>query len=310
MKLYRESVSDDGDDDEKDSLLPEVKEGESADVKKIKPEQHFTEPPPRYSEASLVKALEEHGIGRPSTYAAIISTIQNRGYVRQEKRRFVPEDVGRIVNKFLTEHFAKYVELGFTAEMEEALDEVSRGERDWQPVLKDFWSPFKAQVEDKLTSVKKSDVTSEKTGETCPECKTGEMIIRLGKFGRFKGCSNYPECKHIENLDGSAPKEKEPPKPTGVDCPKCEGGHIVERKSRRGKIFYGCNQFPKCKYALWNKPVLEPCPNCGNDFITVKELKKGTVKQCPECNWQDPPAAPAKSKTASKSKTKAKSKKA
>lgn len=293
LKVYHEAT-DNGDADDKDKLLPSVNENDPMDLRKLSPEQHFTEPPPRYSEATLVKSLEENGIGRPSTYAAIISTIQDRGYVKQEKRRFIPEDVGRIVNKFLVEHFSRYVDLGFTAEMEETLDEISRGEKHWKPVLKEFWSPFKTQIDDKIESVKKSDVTSEATGEKCPSCGEGELVIRLGRYGKFKGCNRYPECKHIENLEGNTAAEpKEPPKSTGIKCPQCDKNDILERKSRRGKIFYGCGGFPKCKYALWNKPIAEPCPSCGNSFITVKETKRdGITKICPneECGWQDPPA--------------------
>lgn len=305
LKAYQVSTEGGADSSDKDKLLPKVNEADVMDLKKLMPEQHFTEPPPRYSEATLVKALEENGIGRPSTYASIISTIQDRGYVSQEKRRLTPEDVGRIVNKFLVEHFSKYVDLGFTADMENTLDEISRGEKKWKPVLKEFWSPFKTQVDDKIESVKKSDITSEKTGEKCPTCGKGELLIRLGRYGKFKGCDQYPECKHIENLGEKNDAPKEPPKSTGIKCPQCDTNDILERKSRRGKIFYGCGGFPKCKYALWNKPIEEPCPSCGNSFITMKETKRdGVTKICPneECGWQDPPAKakPATKKAATK----------
>jgi DNA topoisomerase-1 len=309
LKAYQASQSSSADED-KDKLLPAVNEKDKMDLKKLMPEQHFTEPPPRYSEATLVKELEENGIGRPSTYASIISTIQDRGYVSQEKRRLMPEDVGRIVNKFLVQHFPRYVDLGFTAEMESTLDEISRGEKNWKPVLKEFWSPFKSQVDEKIESVKKSDVTSEATGEKCPTCGEGELLIRLGRYGKFKGCNRYPECKHIENLAGNtASAPKEPPKSTGIECPQCGKNEILERKSRRGKIFYGCGGFPKCKYALWNKPIPEPCPSCGNTFITMKETKRdGVTKICPneECGWQDPPAKAKAAKKKLAKKTTAK----
>ena len=300
IKVYRESVDDNASDGLDESLLPDVKEGQAMDAKTIKPEQHFTEPPPRFSEATLVKALEEHGIGRPSTYASIISTLQDRGYVHTEQRRFFPEDVGIVVNKFLTEHFETYVDIGFTANMEDKLDAISRGEDEWQPMLAKFWQPFHERVVDKTESVKKSDVTTESTGETCPTCKEGELVIRLGRYGRFKGCNRYPECKHIENLDGSTNKPKEPPKPTGFDCPDCSDGEIVERKSRRGKVFYGCNQYPKCKFAMWDAPQAQKCPECGCPVTGEKETKRlGTVRKCPKCAWQDPPA-PAKKAGAKK----------
>ena len=282
-----------------------VNENDDMALKELKPEQHFTEPPPRYSEASLVKVLEENGVGRPSTYAAIVSTIQDRGYVRQEKKRFHPEDVGRIVSKFLVEHFPKYVDVNFTAEMEEELDEVSRGEREWRPMMAEFWTPFKELVDDKIVSVKKSDVTTEATGEVCPTCNEGELLIRLGKYGRFKGCSRYPECKHIENLNGNNEDEGEKPQleDTGVICPSCKDGTMVERKSRRGKTFYSCSTYPKCDYAVWDKPTdSEGCPDCNWPFITLKQKKSGEVKKCPNCDWQDPPMTEAEKKRAAAAK--------
>lgn len=286
----------------KDVLLPALKTSDDVTVEKIKPEQHFTEPPPRYSEATLVKTLEEYGIGRPSTYAAILSTIQDRGYVRLEQRRFHPEDVGRVVTKFLTEHFEQYVDYDFTANMEDELDAISRGEKDWKPTLRDFWQPFKTRVDDKIESVKKSDVTSESTGEKCPICDSGELLIRLGRFGKFKGCNNYPECKHTEPLEGREEGPKAEPVDTGVVCPTCKEGSMVERKSRRGKIFYSCSTYPTCKYATWDKPIDKCCPSCAWPILTEKETKRyGLVTKCPQedCDWQDPPA-PAKKATTTK----------
>jgi DNA topoisomerase-1 len=300
MKVY---MVDQG---EKDTILPAVEEGQELPLKTIEPNQHFTEPPARYSEASLVKALEEHDIGRPSTYASIVSTIRDRGYVRLESRRFFPEDVGRIVNKFLTEHFPKYVDLGFTAEMEEELDEIARGEREWKPMLKEFWQPFKILVDDKLVSVKKSDVTTERTGRTCPTCEKGELVIRLGRHGRFIGCDNYPECKHTEPLEGAEEGAEEKPKPqaedTGVMCPKCGEGSLVKRMSRRGKAFYSCSTYPTCDYAVWDKPIETPCPECNHPITTVRERKSGDVTKCPNCDWQDPPMTEAEKKRAAAAK--------
>ncbi|MBI1363406.1 MAG: type I DNA topoisomerase [Proteobacteria bacterium] len=319
LKVYREGLDDNQSDDLDEAVLPQVAEGDKLSLKELKPEQHFTEPPPRYSDASLVKALEERGIGRPSTYASIVSTLLDRGYVRNEKRRFFPEDVGRIVNKFLVEHFATYVDYDFTANLEDDLDAVSRGERGWKPLLGDFWSPFKSTVDEKMTSVKKSDVTSERTGETCPQCKEGELIIRLGRYGRFKGCSRYPECRYIENLPGNtaggdaasaAPKAE--PKDTGFTCPKCSTGKIMEKVSRRGKVFYGCGSYPKCDFAFWDKPVAKPCPQCGASYTAEKDTKRqGTIRKCvvPDCGWQDPPAT-AKDSAKPAAATKAPAKKA
>jgi len=254
----------------------------------VTPDQHFTEPPPRFSEATLVKALEENGIGRPSTYSSIISTLVDRSYVRLEQRRFFPEDVGMIVSKFLVEHFAKYVDIGFTAGMEDELDAVSRGEEDWRDLLRRFWAPFKALVGDKMDSVKKSDVTTEKTGETCPSCNQGELVWRLGRYGKFKGCNRYPECNYIEKSNnGAAPAATTP---TGITCPSCKTGEIVGRTSRKGKVFFGCNTYPKCSYAVWDKPQTVPCPSCKWVITTIKETKRqGTVIKCPNCEWQDPP---------------------
>ena len=312
LKVYREGMDDSATDELDEAVLPDVQEGDALNVKDIKPEQHFTEPPPRFSEATLVKALEELGIGRPSTYASIISVLVDRGYVKLDKRRFQPEDVGMVVSKFLTEHFSQYVDYGFTANLEDDLDAISRGEKNWLPVLREFWDPFHALVEDKKVSVKKSDVTSEATGEKCPACGTGELLIRLGKYGRFKGCSNYPECRHIEPLvkpaEGEEAAARPEPEGTGVQCPKCHEGEIVKKLSRRGKVFYSCNRYPKCQYAIWDRPEEKPCPKCQWPITTIKETKRyGTIKKCPECDWQDPPAPAGKAsgpkKTAAKKTT-------
>ncbi len=335
MAVYRE-----GQDDAKkakeareadEKMLPPLKEGEQVDLIAIRPEQHFTEPPPRYSEASLVKALEEHGIGRPSTYASIISTLQDRDYVELEKKRFHPTDVGRVVNKFLTNYFTRYVDYDFTAKLEDELDAVSRGEEEWVPLLKKFWKPFKERIDDTEKNVKRSDVTQEKMDEACPKCGK-PLSIRLGRHGRFIGCTDYPECDYTRDLNQSkaeaeAPQEVgrecpecgsplifkrgrygkfigcsgypkcryieplEKPKDTGVPCPKCNKGTLMQRKSRRGKIFYSCSTYPKCDYATWNEPVNEPCPKCGWPILTIKTTKKrGTEKVCPqpECSFAEP----------------------
>ena len=323
IQVYQEGRDDVKPDDDKDEkMLPELVEGEKIDLVAVIPEQHFTEPPPRYSEASLVKALEEHGIGRPSTYASIISTLQDRDYVELEQKRFYPTDVGRIVNKFLTNYFTKYVDYDFTANLEDELDAVSRGEEEWIPLLRNFWQPFKDQIDHTQENVQRSDVTQEKIDEKCPKCE-GQLSIRLGRNGRFIGCTNYPECDYTRNLndDGSSnepeqvgrdcPKCGKPlifkqgrygkfigcsgypdckhieplekPTDTGVTCPKCNEGTIMKRKSRRGKIFYSCSGYPKCDYAIWNEPVAEPCPSCAWPILTIKTTKRrGTEKVCPQ----------------------------
>jgi DNA topoisomerase-1 len=322
MAVYQEGRDDaKAADDDSERLLPPLKEGDDVKLIKIKPEQHFTEPPPRYTEASLVKALEEHGIGRPSTYASIISTLQSREYVEMDKKRFIPTDVGRIVNKFLTEHFTQYVDYDFTANMEDELDAIARGEEDWVPMMKKFWKPFKALVEDKDANVDRKDVTHEAIDEKCPKCG-GSLAIRLGRRGRFIGCDNYPECDYTRNVNEDADAEPETvdrkcpecgsdliirhgkygkfigcsgypncryieplekPKDMGVLCPECKQGNMLERKSRRGKIFYSCERYPDCTYAVWNQPINEKCPECGWPMLTLKTTKRhGTQKVCPQ----------------------------
>ena len=321
MAVYQEGKDDASGDDDSERLLPPLKEGDDVDLIKVKPEQHFTEPPPRYTEASLVKSLEEHGIGRPSTYASIISTLQSREYVEMDKKRFMPTDVGRIVNKFLTEHFTQYVDYDFTANMEDELDAIARGEEEWVPMMRKFWQPFKALVEDKEANVDRKDVTHEAIDEKCPKCG-GTLAIRLGRRGRFIGCDNYPECDYTRNVNEDADAEPETvdrkcpkcdsdliirhgkygkfigcssypdcryieplekPRDMGVLCPECKKGNMLERKSRRGKIFYSCEHYPTCKYAVWNQPINEKCPECGWPMLTLKTTKRhGTQKVCPQ----------------------------
>jgi DNA topoisomerase-1 len=322
MALYQESVDDSKGKDEGERLLPPLKEGETVKLLKILPEQHFTEPPPRYSEASLVKALEEFGIGRPSTYASIISTLQSREYVEMDKKRFIPTDVGRIVNKFLTEHFTQYVDYDFTAHLEDDLDAISRGEMDWKKTMQAFWKPFKKLVENKDKTVDRKDVTHEQLDEKCPKCG-GDLAIRLGRRGRFVGCNNYPECDYTRNVGEDADAEPEviegrkcpecgsdliirhgrygkfigcsgypdcryiepleKPEDTGVQCPECKQGNMLKRKSRNGKIFFSCERYPDCKYAVWNQPLNEACPSCGWPMLTLKTTKRrGTEKVCPQ----------------------------
>ena len=336
MAVYQEGQDDKKAKDSDEKMLPLLKEGEQVDLLAIRPEQHFTEPPPRYSEASLVKALEEHGIGRPSTYASIISTLQDREYVELEKKRFYPTDVGRVVNKFLTNYFTQYVDYDFTAKLEDELDAVARGEEEWVPLLEKFWKPFKERIDHTLENVQRSDVTQEKMDEKCPKCDS-PLSIRLGRHGRFIGCTNYPECDYTRDLnadkaDAEQPQEVgrdcpecgsplifkrgrygkfigcsgypkcryieplEKPKDTGVPCPKCNKGTLMQRKSRRGKIFYSCSTYPKCDYAIWNEPVNEPCPQCGWPVLTIKTTKRrGTEKVCPQpdCSFAEPYEEPA-----------------
>jgi len=224
--------------------LPKVIEGETVILEDVTTNQHFTEPPARYSDATLVKTLEKYGIGRPSTYAPTISTILERGYVaRDQNRRFHPTEVGTIVNDLLVEHFPEIVDVTFTAHMEEELDEIAAGKMAWQPVIKEFYEPFAKHLEEKYETVEKKDM-SEPAGEDCPNCGK-PMIIRHGRFGRFIACSGFPECKTTKTL---------PPKSLGIKCPECNEGELVERKTRQRRLFYGCSRYPDCKYATWKRP--------------------------------------------------------
>ena len=330
IAVYLEGADDQ--EEEGESKLPPMEAGDQLLVDKLYGEQHFTQPPPRYTEASLVKDLEEHGIGRPSTYASIISTLQAREYVNLDKKRFFPTDVGSVVNKFLTEHFTRYVDYDFTAKLEDQLDSISTGDKEWIPVLADFWKGFNQQIEEKK-NIERKDLTHEQLDEACPKCGK-PLSVRLGKRGKFVGCSGYPECDFTRSMDGEVkpdepvvvegrlcpkcesplhvksgaygkfigcsayPKCKfleplEKPKDTGVTCPECKKGSLIERKSRYGKLFYSCNTYPDCKYAVWNPPVAEPCPKCGWPVLTIKTTKRrGTEKVCPqkECGYTEPVA--------------------
>lgn len=309
MAVYQESVDDPKDtakgssDDER--RLPALLVGEKVDVLSIEPEQHFTEPPPRYGEASLIKALEERGIGRPSTYASIISTLQQREYVELDKRRFKPTDVGRIVNKFLTEYFTQYVDYDFTAQLEDELDEVSRGEKDWVPLLRDFWTPFKALVDNTQENVERKDVTQEALDEACPKCGK-PLSIRLGRRGRFIGCTTYPECDYTRNLNEEAGAETVPEVVEGRTCPKCNSA-LIMRMGRYGK-FIGCSTYPECKHI---EPLEKPadtgvdCPVCHKGTLLKRKSRYGKIfyscgtypdctyavwnepvnEPCPKCQW-------------------------
>lgn len=329
MTVYLEGMDDKEDIDGKENLLPQLQEGQEVDLNEVTPSQHFTEPPPRYTEASLVKSLEEHDIGRPSTYSSIIHTLQQREYVILEKKRFTPTDVGRIVTRFLTEHFSQYVDYAFTAELEDQLDSIARGEKKWIPVLENFWLPFTKQITTIDESVQRKDVTTELIDKKCPKCQH-QLAIRLGKRGRFIGCTHFPECDYTSSLDGEeTPKAEvledracpkcsaelhikvgrygkfigcsqypacnhmeplEKPADSNVLCPECSQANILERRSRRGKVFYSCARYPDCEYALWNPPLDEPCPKCHWPILTHKETKsKGKEKVCPQksCHFKE-----------------------
>jgi DNA topoisomerase-1 len=311
--VYVEARDDDQDEDADTRALPDLEAGDPLKLLDLIPEQHFTEPPPRYTEASLVKALEENGIGRPSTYAPTISTLQDREYVEKVGRQLRPQELGFTVTDMLTEHFSNFVDIGFTAEMEEELDEIASGERRWQPVIEQYYGPLVAAV----TKASDAPVVLEQTDERCHECEA-PMVIRWGRFGKFLACSRYPECKGSRPLghqeeQQAATDEKCPEcgggmivktgrfgrflacarypsckgskkflTKIGIDCPDC-GGSIVQRRSRgRGKTFYGCSNFPTCNFTSWTRPQPEPCPSCG--YVVAQEGQNGV--KCLRCPWR------------------------
>lgn len=314
-------------DKNKDTTLPELIAGEKLNCKELKPEQHFTEPPARYSDATLVKILEEYGIGRPSTYAPTIATIEERGYIeRDEKKRLQPKEIAFLVNDLLVEHFPQIVNYEFTASMEEDLDAIARGEKEWRPLIATFYFPFKENLDVKDNELQKKDITEEKTEEVCELCGK-PMVIKLGRFGKFLACTGYPDCKNtkpigedakvmaqVEMTDEKCPNCGSPmmrrmgrfgpflgcsayPKcktikaieiKTNLKCPKCKVGDIIEKRSKRRKIFYGCNQYPNCDFALWNKPTGEMCPDCGRPLTFAAKGKINCSNK--ECSYSKVPA--------------------
>ena len=294
IAVYREDV-DDASADNDNAILPPLKNGDLVDLLEIEPEQHFTEPPPRYTEASLIKALEEFGIGRPSTYAAIIDTLQAREYALLENKRFYPTDVGRVVNKFLTTYFTQYVDYDYTAHLEDELDEVARGENKLIPLLEKFWAPFKKLVATTEENVKRKDVTQEAIEGKCPECGK-PLVLRLGRRGRFVGCTGYPECNFTGNVDKNNQVVNEPEITIEHKCPKCDSPLGV-KNGRYGK-FIGCTNYPTCKHM---EPLEKPadtgvvCPLCKEGTMLKRKSRYGkfffSCSRYPECKyavWHEP----------------------
>ncbi len=298
MAVYLEGRDDKGAEVD-DTLLPAMAVGDRVELESIAGNQHFTEPPPRYTEASLVKALEEHGIGRPSTYAAIISTLQQREYVTLESKRFKPTDVGRVVSRFLTEHFTDYVDYGFTARLEDELDAISRGEKEWTPVMQAFWADFKRLIDTKSETVTRKDATQELLEEACPQCGK-PLAARLGRRGRFIGCTGYPECDYTRNVDG----ERQAAAPAEIvedrSCPEC-GAPLLMRAGRFGP-FIGCSAYPKCRFI---EPLERPadtgvsCPECHAGRLLKRKSRRGKVfyscsgyPGCQYAVWNEPLALP------------------
>ncbi len=261
LKVYNSS------EDEKDILLPELEVGEELSIKDIEPQQHFTQPPPRYTEASLVKTLEELGIGRPSTYAPTISTILSRGYVILEKKVFKPTELGIVVTDLLKEYFKGIVNEEFTAEMEEQLDKIEEENIDWKKVIEYFYKDFAKELEIAEKEISKIEIQDEVTDVKCDKCGRN-MVVKMGRYGKFLACPGYPECKNTKPITQDI----------GVKCPEC-GGDIVERTSKRGRKFYGCNNYPECSFVSWDKPLNEQCPKCKG-ILVEKKSKRGNEKKC------------------------------
>lgn len=275
MKVYVEGTDDKK--ETKDVILPQLIENEQIQYKEIKPKQHFTQPPPRYTEARLVKTLEELGIGRPSTYAPTLDTIQKRGYVALENRRFVPTELGEIVIELMSEFFPEIIDVEFTAKMEKDLDEIEEGKVHWVRVIDNFYKNFRVHLDRAEKEMEKVEIKDEYAGEDCEVCGN-PMVIKLGRFGKFMACSNFPECRNTKPIV----------KEIGVQCPKCKEGQVVERKSKKNRLFFGCSRYPECDFVSWDKPIARPCPKCG-ELLVEKKIKKGVQVKCTKCDYEEEP---------------------
>lgn len=273
MKVYVES-NDDGTTEE-DKLLPPLSTGDTLEKQSIDPKQHFTQPPPRYTEARLVRALEEMGIGRPSTYAPTLETIQKRGYVAIEEKKFVPTELGELVIQLMQEFFPEILDIEFTAHMEEELDFVEEGKEDWVRVLDTFYSSFEKRLEFAEEEMKEIEIQDEVSDELCEKCGK-PLVYKMGRFGKFLACSGFPDCRNTKPII----------KDIGVTCPTCNEGKIVERRSKKGRIFYGCDRYPTCDFVSWDKPVSKPCPVCSSMMIE-KRNKNGVTLQCTKCDHKE-----------------------
>lgn len=273
MKVYVES-NDDGTTEE-DKLLPPLTKGDSLQKQSVDPKQHFTQPPPRYTEARLVRALEEMGIGRPSTYAPTLETIQKRGYVAIEEKKFVPTELGELVIQLMQEFFPEILDVEFTAHMEEELDFVEEGKEDWVRVLDTFYTSFEKRLLFAEEEMKEIEIQDEVSDEICEKCGK-HLVYKMGRFGKFLACSGFPDCRNTKPII----------KDIGVTCPTCHTGKIVERRSKKGRVFYGCDQYPTCDFVSWDKPVNKPCPACSSMMIE-KRSKSGVTIQCTVCDHKE-----------------------
>jgi DNA topoisomerase I len=275
MKVYVEGTDDQT--DERDKMLPNLVEGDEILKKDIEPKQHFTQPPPRYTEARLVKTLEELGIGRPSTFAPTLDTIQKRGYVALDNKRFVPTELGEIVHQLILEFFPDIIDVEFTVKMEQGLDDIEDGKINWVKIIDDFYRDFESHLEKAEKEMETIEIKDEPAGEDCEECNSA-MVFKMGRYGKFMACSNFPDCRNTKPIV----------KEIGVKCPKCENGNIIERKSKKRRIFYGCDQFPGCDFLSWDKPIARSCPKCES-LLVEKKLKKGVQVQCIQCDYKEEP---------------------
>ncbi|WP_088105082.1 type I DNA topoisomerase [Halalkalibacter urbisdiaboli] len=273
MKVYIEG-NDDGKKEE-DRLLPNLEENQSVQKTEIEPNQHFTQPPPRYTEARLVKTLEELGIGRPSTFAPTLDTIQRRGYVALEDRRFVPTELGEIVLELIVEFFPEILDVEFTAKMENDLDSIEEGQHNWIEIIDDFYKGFEKRLTVAEEEMKEVEIKDEPAGEDCEKCGN-EMVYKMGRYGKFMACSNFPDCRNTKAIV----------KDIGVTCPSCHEGSIVERKSKKRRTFFGCNRYPDCEFVSWDKPISRPCPKCES-LLVEKKTKKGVHVQCTSCDYKE-----------------------
>ncbi len=278
MKLYIEGTDDQAEETTK--LLPEMAVGDQVKSLEIEPKQHFTQPPPRYSEARLVKALEELGIGRPSTYAPTLDTIQKRGYVQLDAKRFVPTELGEIVHQATFEFFPEIINIEFTAQMEQNLDGIEEGITKWVKVIDDFYKDFEPRVKYADEAMEKIEIKDEPAGEDCEKCGAA-MVYKLGRYGKFMACSDFPDCRNTKAIV----------KLIDVKCPTCKEGEVVERKSKTKRVFYGCNRYPECEFVSWDKPISRPCPKCSASLVE-KKLKKGVQIQCTnsDCDYEETPS--------------------
>jgi len=270
MILYTEGKDEDEKEGRKSSPLPLLEKGDELELLGLSPEQHFTQPLSRFTEATLVKTLEQWGIGRPSTYAPILSTIQERGYVTKDKGSFQPTELGFVVNDLLVKHFSNIVDIKFTAHMEEGLDEVANQNRDWVGVVQDFYIPFEKSLQSASLLMEKVKLADELTEEICPECGK-PLVIKIGRYGKFVACSGYPECKYTKAFQVKI----------GVNCPRC-GSELVERMSKKKRVFYGCSNYPDCQFATNFRPLPQPCPNCGGLLTLYREK----WAKCTKCEYR------------------------